>query len=168
MLPPPQVLGLTLVPGSLQEIESLESVILKLPQAKYRLRTFHAPGVYLREIWMPRGAFIIGHEHRTEHFNIVAKGAALVVVNGHVERMQAPYCLVSCVGVRKILLILEDMVWYTVHPNPQNIRDEDVLEEMMIVKSRTWLDHEVCKAERLLQKLDHVLPDFSQPSQLQP
>lgn len=152
-----QILGLELAPGTLQEIESLESKLLKLPQVKYTLRTFHAPGVYLREIAMPRGALIVGHEHLTEHFNIVAKGAALVVIGGRVERMEAPYAVVSGAGVRKVLLILEDMVWYTVHANPTNERNEAVLEQMMVVKSNTFICHEREQAELILKGLDPAL-----------
>lgn len=159
-----QILGMELVPGTTREIECLEARLLKLPQVHYKLRTFHAPGIYLREIFMPRGALIVGHEHLTEHFNIVAQGAALVVIGGRVERMVAPYAVTSAAGVRKVLLILEDMVWYTVHANPTNEKDEAELESLLIVKSPTFLSHhEQLEAEQTLARLGHLLPDFSKP-----
>lgn len=160
-----QHLGMELVPGTTRDIECLEAQLLKLPQVSYRLRTFHAPGVYVREITMPRGALIVGHEHLTEHFNIVAQGAALVVIGERVERMVAPYCVVSGAGVRKVLLILDDMVWFTVHANPKNERDEEKLEDMLITKSATYQEYEEAQltAELTLQKLGPLLPDFTQP-----
>lgn len=149
------ITGLGMVPGTKEEIESMESKLLQLPQVKCQLRTFHAPGVYLREITMPKGALIIGHEHLTEHFNIVAQGAALVVVGEYVERMIAPYTFVSGPGIRKVLLILDDMVWYTVHANPSNIRDEELLEEKHVVKSPTFLRKQLQeKAEPILKRLE--------------
>ena len=38
-----------------------------------------ANGCYLREIFMPAGARVIGKIHATEHFNIILKGKVTVV-----------------------------------------------------------------------------------------
>lgn len=145
-------------PGTNREIESLEGRLLALPQVPYRLRTFFAPGIYLREITMPAGALILGHEHTTEHLNIVASGAAVVVIRDRVERMVAPYVVMSGPGVRKVLLVLEDCVWYTVHANPEDERDEAALESRLIVKSDTFTRHEQDLVESTL--LRNIPPDL--------
>lgn len=75
-----------------------------------------APGVYLREIFMPADTVVIGKIHKTEHFNILIKGACLIVHDdGRREELRAPMTFVSKAGVQKVLYILEDMIWQTVH-----------------------------------------------------
>jgi len=122
-----------------EKVEKVEAQLLPQEQVVCPLRHMFAPGVYLREVTMPKGSHIIGHEHKTEHFNIVMKGSAKVVVDGVAEYIEAPCIFVSKPGVRKVLTILEEMVWATIHPT-QNTAIED-LEEELIIKSDSWLDH---------------------------
>jgi hypothetical protein len=127
-------------------IEEMERAMLEMPQVNAPVTERFAPGVYLREIFMPAGALIIGHEHRTEHFNIVLQGSALVAIDGVVEEIIAPATFVSKPGVRKVLLIIEDMIWQTVHPTTET--DPAKLEDMLIVKSEGFQE-----VERQLQLL---------------
>ena len=127
-------------------IEEMERAMIEAPQVHAPLTERFAPGVYLREVFMPAGALIIGHEHKTEHFNIVLTGAALVAIDGKVEEIVAPATFVSKPGVRKVLLIIEDMTWQTVHPTTET--DPAKLEEMLIVKSEGFQE-----VERQLQLL---------------
>jgi len=89
-------------------------------------------GVYHREIFMPKGTFIIGHKHNTTHLNIISKGKAKVWMDGIVEVIEAPYTFESKAGVRKILFIEEDMLWATVHVTSET--DIETLENMLVDK----------------------------------
>lgn len=92
----------------------------KLPQTECPLTHRFAPGVYLREIRMPAGAFVIGKIHRTEHFNVLIQGACLIVHDdGRREELRAPLTFVSKAGVQKVLRILEDTIWQTIHPTTE-------------------------------------------------
>lgn len=104
------------------------------------LRHLFAPGVYVREVTMPEGAFIIGHAHKTEHFNFVLSGRARVLIDGAVREISAGEVFVSKPGVRKMLLILETMRFATVHPTEET--DIAKLEDIHIVKSPAFLDYE--------------------------
>jgi len=89
----------------------------KLPQTECPVTHRFAPGVYLREIAMPAGTVVIGKIHRTEHFNVLIRGACLIVHDdGSREELRAPMSFVSKAGVQKVLYILEDMIWQTIHP----------------------------------------------------
>jgi len=120
-------------------IESIEAELLRLPQVDCPLVHRFAPGVYLREIFMPAGTFIIGQQHKTEHFNIILRGRARVSIDGVVQIIEAPFTFVSHIDVRKVLYIEEDMVWQTVHPT--NETDLGKLEEQLIVKSASYQKH---------------------------
>jgi hypothetical protein len=117
-----------------ERVEALEAALLDMPQVNCPLKHQFAPGVYLREILMPAGTFIIGHRHKTEHFNVVLSGRARVMqTGGGVEEIVAPCVFVSKPGVRKILYILEDMRWATVHPTHET--DVGVLERQLVEPS---------------------------------
>ncbi len=131
---------LTLGAGaSLAQIERVEGELLRRPQVDAPVLHRFAPGVYLRTIIMPAGCDVIGHEHTTEHFNVVLRGRALVLCEGRVEIVQAPAVFVSGAGVRKVLHILEEMEWATIHPTRET--DLEKLEKALIVKSETWKLH---------------------------
>lgn len=102
-----------------------------MPQVDCPLKHHFAPGVYIREIFMPCGSVIIGKIHKTEHFNIIQKGAVTIAhEDGSRETLQAPLTFVSKPGVQKVLYIHEDTVWSTVHITSN--RDLDSLEAELI------------------------------------
>lgn len=100
-----------------------------------------APGVYLREIFMPADTVVIGKVHKTRHFNILIQGACLIVHNdGRREELRAPCTFVSDCEVQKVLYILEDMIWQTVHVT--NETDLAALESILISKEHPELSDE--------------------------
>jgi hypothetical protein len=72
-------------------------------------------GIYVREIHIPAGMFIMGRIHRHEHPNILVKGAVMVLTEGGVEKMFAPKHMVSPAGTKRFLYTLEDTIWTTIH-----------------------------------------------------
>lgn len=131
------------------EIEVLEGEMLKLEQKEVPLEHMFAPGVYARQVVMPADTFVIGHEHKTEHFNIIMTGKATVMMNGVVHEVQAPAIIKSEAGVRKILYIREEMRWVTIHPtNETNI---EKLEDMLVVKSDAFRHNQHLKEIETLQ-----------------
>lgn len=125
-------------------IESVEAKLLKMPQADVPLLEEFGPGVYIRTVLMRKGTLVIGHEHRTRHFNNVFTGRARVVLGGAVTTICAPASFISEAGVRKVLFIEEDMIWQTIHPTEET--DLQKLEEMLVNKSSTFKDHEIAEA----------------------
>lgn len=123
--------------------EKLEEALLNYPdQPVCPLEQLFAPGVYLRKITMPP-CIGMGHKHKTEHFNIIMKGKVNVMIGDEVvQYVEAGDIFVSKPGDQKILHILEETVWLTVHANPDDITDEETLDNMMIEKSKTFLNHQ--------------------------
>lgn len=99
-------------------------------QAECPLKHYFAPGVYLREIFMPAGAIVIGKIHKTEHFNIIQQGRLLIFDEDGAKELVAPCTFVSKPGVQKVLYIEEDTVWSTVHITEE--RDLEKLEAALI------------------------------------
>lgn len=137
-------------------IEELEKRFLGEEQVECPVTHRFAPGVYLREIFMPAGTFIIGQRHNTEHFNVITKGQALVRIDGVVETIRAGDTFVSEPNVRKVLYIEEDMVWQTIHPTEET--DLGLLEDQIITKSNSYLEYEqqMLEARELNQLIEEV------------
>lgn len=104
--------------------------LLKIPQVECPLEHHFCNGVYARQITMPANTFVIGKRHKTSHFNIILKGKAKVLIDGVVSIIEAPCILNSNSDVRKILYIIEDMTWVTIHPT--NETDVQKLESDLV------------------------------------
>lgn len=127
-----------------RSIELLAAIIIEKQGCEKAIDTplkhHFLPGLYIREILMPvgpGGTVIIGHLHKTRHFNIVLKGKARVLIDGKVRTIEAPAVFVSEPGVRKVLNILEDMTWCTVHLTSET--DVAKLEEELVDKTNHFL-----------------------------
>lgn len=126
------------------EIRRLETQMLRMPQVDCPLQHHFAPGVYVRQCFMPAGSQILGHRHKTEHLNIVMYGRATVGILGDAEgeltEVIGPCVFASKPGVRKILRIWEDMLWGTVHVTGETNLQR--LEAELIEKSPEFEDHQ--------------------------
>lgn len=74
-----------------------------------------APGCYAREITMPEGLVVFGKLHRHAHVNVISRGRVRVLTEFGCEELVAPCTFVSQPGTQRMVLILEDTVWTTVH-----------------------------------------------------
>jgi len=74
-------------------------------------------GMYIRQIFMPKGSLVTSKIHNTEHPFTVSLGAAAVSIDGNDwEHIVSPYTGITQPGTRRILYILEDCIWTTYHP----------------------------------------------------
>lgn len=85
-------------------------------------------GMYRRELFIPKGGLLSSLVHLEEHFFEVVAGVINVLTPDGLVRYIAPADGVSKKGARKLGYALEDTVFVTIHPNPDNCRDIEVLE----------------------------------------
>lgn len=116
-----------------EQIEALEREMLKHPQLPIRTTHHFAAGLYAREIYIPAGTLLTGKVHSTEHLNIISKGEIQVWTEDGMKKVRAPFTLVSRPGTKRIGLAVTDTVWTTIHANPENTRDLDRLESLLIL-----------------------------------
>lgn len=133
------------------DVQRLESAFLDLPQADCPITHRFAPGIYIREVKMPAGSYVIGHHHKTPHLNIMLSGR-LTILNedGTKTEMHAPQTFIAQVG-RKIAYIHEDVIWQNVFATEE--RDVATLEDMFLDKSDAWLEAQ--KFNQMLLSFDH-------------
>jgi len=84
-------------------------------------------GLYVREIFMPKGALITSKIHKTRHQFMVLKGEVSVMTEDGIEqRIKAPYIGITDAGTRRVLYIHEDCIWATCHANPNNENEVEI------------------------------------------
>ena len=108
-----------------QAISAALPQLAELPQVDCPLTHRFTPGMYTREIFMPKGTFIVSKIHKTEHPFVVLTGKARVWIEGEgVKVITAPHVGITKPGTRRVLLILEDCRWLTFHRTDKTTVDE--------------------------------------------
>lgn len=94
-----------------------------------------ADGMYVREIFIPAGMFVVGKIHKHSHPNFLLSGIVRVVTEFGSEQLIGPRSIISKAGTKRALYAITDLVWVTVHLNPTNTEDLGELEEEIIAPS---------------------------------
>lgn len=121
--------------AELDRLEEFERFLAALDGIE--IPTFHyfSDGLYMREIHANRDSVIIGYLHQHECLNVMSQGRVLTIANGQVREFVAPCVVKSGAHTRKASIVIEDMRWATVHPNPDNETDIQKLEERFLIKN---------------------------------
>lgn len=127
-------------PLGIEVMERYEKELLSAGATDLPATNYSHDGILLREVFMPAGSYVCGHEHKTSHWNIVVSGKAIVSMNGDTYKVKAGDRFVSHPGVRKGLLIIDDMTWITVHHNPTDTLDNNEIEATFVDKSEAYYE----------------------------
>lgn len=118
-----------------KRIWDLESAMLAADasvQIKLEAKHHFSPGVYMRELFIPKGVVLTGKIHKTEHHNILSQGDLTVMTENGMKRLTASTIIKSGPGMKRAGYANEDSVWITVHANPDEITNPDELESKLV------------------------------------
>jgi hypothetical protein len=124
-----------------ETLEALQKEILSvlerlgIEQIDLPLKHTFATGVYMREIFLPKGTIVVGKIHRHDHVNFISYGDVTVLTKDGRQRLVGPITMVSTAGTKRAVFVHEDTVWTTIHANPTNETDLEKLEEFIIAKN---------------------------------
>lgn len=123
---------------------ALEEAIKQLPQVDLTSFTTHhfAPGVYVRELFIPAGTVLTGAIHRFEVMNILVSGSIRVTTDEGVQTLTGPMVFNSKAGSKKAGYAITDVVFLNVHPT--NLTDVDEIEKEVIAPSFEALENLIC------------------------
>lgn len=76
---------------------------------------YFAKGLYVRELFIPKGTLFTGKIHKTEHINIIPKGDITVWTESGMQRLNGPHIFVSQPGTKRVGLAHEDTIWVNIH-----------------------------------------------------
>jgi len=124
------------------EILDFEDFLKKVPESfvgdtdNCPLVHSFADGIYVREIFIPKGTVVVGKIHKHSHPNFLIKGRVRVLTEyDGVQILEAPLSMISKAGTKRVVEALEDVVWVTIHDNPTDTQDLAELEKHIIAPS---------------------------------
>jgi hypothetical protein len=133
------------------KILEFEKMVLDSPDADINcektcpVKHYFTDGMYVREIFMPKDIIVVSKIHKKKHPYFVLKGKAEVVTDENIVIIKAPYFGITESGTKRVLKILEDMVWITVHATKET--DLEKIEEEIIAKNFEELENDIKKIE---------------------
>jgi hypothetical protein len=139
---------------------SFEPLMLSMPQVDCPVVHHFGPGIYVREVTIPTGAIAMGHAQRSEHLNIVLKGAVAILDGGEWRTVTAPAIFVGKPG-RKFGYCIDECVWQNIFANPDNERDIATLEDRYFDKSEVAAKFQELLTFELSKEHDEDRADFA-------
>lgn len=98
-----------------------------------------AKGMYIRTMFIPKGALIAGKIHKQECINICAQGDISILTETGSMRVVAPFNIVSPAGTQKVGFAHEDTTWINVFLTDET--DIDVLERELVLSDTEAINH---------------------------
>lgn len=119
--------------GIVELQEAIERLDGNLGENPFPLTHHFAPGIYAREILLPKDTLIIGKIHRHEHLVIFLYGDVTVESEKGQERINTPGVFLSPMGIKRAVYAHVDSVMITIHPTEET--DLDKIETEVIAPS---------------------------------
>ena len=138
-------------PVSREKVMQLEKAISGLPdQLDLDALTSHhfAPGIYVRELFIPAGTVLTGKIHRHETMNILVSGTIRVTTDDGVKELTGLQIYNSQPGMKKAALAVTDTIWLNIHPTEET--DLVKIEEEFIAPSFEALENDTKTLESKL------------------
>lgn len=102
-------------------------------QIELPLKHHFSEGLYARELFIPAGTIVVGKIHKYENLNIMVAGEMDVLIGDKIQRVCAPFIVVSPPGTKRIAKAITDVIWLTVHATEES--DLNKIENHFIAQS---------------------------------
>ena len=118
---------------SRERVMELEAAMKQLPQIDLSggIKHHFAPGVYVRELFIPADTLLTGKTHRFETMNILVSGTILVTTDEGVKELTGPLIFNSKAGSKKAGYAKTDVIFLNVHAIEST--DVDEIEQLAIM-----------------------------------
>jgi quercetin dioxygenase-like cupin family protein len=108
-----------------------------------------ARGMYLRKLHIPKGTILIGHIHRQECLNIVAKGDIAIFTETGAKRCIEGFTVTSPAGIQKLGYANADTIFINVFLTDET--DIETLERDLIWESHEVMERAMIEGDMLCQ-----------------
>ena len=113
-------------------IKSMDGALGEDP---FPLRHSFTDGMYIREIFCPKGALIVTKIFKQSHATFLMSGECTIATDDGIQRIQAPFTIITRVGTKRVVFCHTDVWWITCHSNPDNTQDLEKIENRVIAQS---------------------------------
>lgn len=123
-----------------QKVAAFEDLAKQLTQVELPVEHLFTEGVYARRLGIPAGVILTGKIHKFSQLNILLKGEIDVLIYDRVQRIKAPFIVVSPAGTKRIMRAISDCEWLTIHGTHET--DVDKIEDRFIAQTeQEFLEH---------------------------
>jgi hypothetical protein len=109
----------------------------------FPLKHTFAEGLYVREIRVPAGSLIVTELFKQSHATFLLQGEVSVMTEDGKSRIKAPGQWITPAGVKRLIFTHSDVIWTTVHSNPNDSRDVEVVRQIVISPSYEELESNI-------------------------
>ena len=99
----------------LEQINRLQSEMVKMPQIELPTEHYFAGGMYCRKVFRPAGTTIVGKVHKKAHLFLCAKGQILAWSETGMRTLNAGDVVESQPGTKRVTYAVEDSIGVTFH-----------------------------------------------------
>lgn len=113
-------------------IKQFDAFLIGMEQVECPLEDQFYPGLYIRERFVPAGTLFTTYTWKTTHPFRCIHGELLIWQDGKGwEVFKAPCKGITYAGTKRIVYAIDDVIWETLHANPDDIHDEKELHDML-------------------------------------
>lgn len=130
------------IAGFRRDLQALEDMLLTVPGITLRdddrtpLSHFFTKDQYARKIEIPATYMLVTGIHATEHIAVISKGSCLVATPEGVIKYSAGDTLITKIGTKRAIYVLEDLVWTTIHAIHASTPEEAI----KMIEFKNWED----------------------------
>lgn len=109
------------------------------PQVECPVREYFAPGLYAREITIPKDTVLVGAVHKTQNMAMLSRGTLQLVTESGTTEISAAresYYLTVMPGGMNAALALEDSVWTNFFPTAETDPEKVIAELCELPRSQ--------------------------------
>jgi len=117
----------TAQPNAREKAERMQAAMMGEKQVDCPIKHYFAPGLFAREMTIPKGVCVVGAVHKTTNISCLSAGTVrLITDDGYVDHI-APKKVLIKAGAKNQWLALDDAVLTNYFPNPDNETDIEIL-----------------------------------------
>lgn len=136
---------------SREQIDRLQTEMVKMPQVELQTEHFFSPGMYCRRVFRPAGTLIVGKVHKKDHFFLCAKGEIIAWTENGMKRLQAGDVVECKPGTKRVTLSTQDSIGVTIHKTDET--DLDKIEQELVEPDETALFDSGNKLKQIIGEL---------------
>lgn len=101
-------------------------------------------GLYSRESHASKNDLIVSLKHKQEHQFVIQKGSCAVFTDGEGWKvMESGHHGLTTVGTRRLIYVLEDLIFTSFHPIPQDMVIDEVRDYLIEKRQNTFMQEGV-------------------------
>lgn len=96
------------------KVNVIEAELLKYKQVELEVEHYFAPGVCVRQLFVPKGVLLTGRIHKYDQVHFVLRGDISILIGDDIKRFKTSAIICSPAGSKRVAYAHEDTSWMMV------------------------------------------------------